>query len=169
MNKSIQKATVGAQAADKSGAQTLASQIYERIRSDIIRGDLCPGQKLKVVELSHRYEVGAIPLREALSRLATSGFVASRDQRGFAVREVSASELNDITRVRLLIEPMAFRESIENGDEAWQERLTRTHQELDKSPVYFHKSARKLNLDWEAAHDQFHKLLLSCCKSPTLI
>ena len=51
----------------------------------------------------------AIPLREALSRLATSGFVVAEDQRGFRVADVSAAELTDITDTRIHVECEALR------------------------------------------------------------
>jgi len=47
---------------------------------------------------------GAIPVREALSRLASSGFVIAEDQKGFRVASVSAKELLDITNTRVHIE-----------------------------------------------------------------
>ncbi|WZB63375.1 GntR family transcriptional regulator [Achromobacter xylosoxidans] len=70
--------------------RTAASALANDIRADIISGHLPPGGRLRIKELCERYGSGAIPLREALSRLATSGFVVAEDQRGFRVADVSA-------------------------------------------------------------------------------
>lgn len=151
-----------------SGQQTMASILYDRMRADIIRGDLGPGQKLKIAEISARYGAGAIPVREALSRLANSGFVESRDQRGFAVRKVSAAELLDITRVRVLVESAALRDAIEQGDVQWEARVIGALHALSRLPIYSDAAKRKIDPDWEAAHDELHRQLLSGCQSPWL-
>lgn len=148
---------------------TMASALAEAIRMDVIRGRLMPEQRLKIQELAKRYDAGTIPVREALSRLATSGFVEAKDQRGFFVRSVSVEELRDLTRVRLMIEPDALRDSIEHGDGAWEERVVSAHHRMTRQKVYAVGPPGELNPDWEAAHDDFHKQLLSGCSSPWLL
>jgi DNA-binding GntR family transcriptional regulator len=152
-----------------SGVLTLASQVHDRIRSDIIRGDLKPGQKLKIIETTARYGVGAIPVREALSRLAMSGFVEVKDQRGFYVRSVSAAELLDLTRVRVLLESAALRESIEVGDADWEGRVIGALHALSRLSPFDTGTPGKLDIRWERAHNEFHRQLLSACQSPCLL
>jgi len=148
---------------------TMASTLAETIRTDIIRGRLAPGMRLKVQELARLYDSGTIPVREALSRLTTSGFVYARDRRGFFVKEVSRAELLDLTRVRLMIEPAALRDSIEHGDIAWEERVLSAHHRMSKLRIHADAQAHELNLEWEAAHDNFHKQLISACTSAWLL
>ena len=57
---------------DGNGGTTRASAVYERLRADITHGALEPGSRLRVEAMCARYEVGASPLREALSRLSAS-------------------------------------------------------------------------------------------------
>lgn len=54
--------------------RTLTSYIYGQLREDIIQGKLVPDSKLKIEHLRKEYNVGATPLREALSRLSSDGF-----------------------------------------------------------------------------------------------
>jgi len=150
-------------------SSTMASALAETIRTDIIRGRLAPGQRLKVQELARHYEAGMIPVREALSRLTTSGFVYARDRRGFFVKEVSVEELRDLTRVRLIVEPVALRDSIEHGDIAWEERVLSAHHRMSRLKIHADPEEHELNLEWEAAHDDFHKQLMSACTSPWLL
>lgn len=152
-----------------SASTTLTSQVHERIRADIIRGDLKPGQKLKIAETTARYGVGAIPVREALSRLAMSGFVEVQDQRGFFVRAVSAAELQDLTRVRVLVEDAALRESIALGDADWEGRVIGALHALSRLQPYESHGERKLDIHWERLHNDFHRQLLSACQSPHLL
>jgi GntR family transcriptional regulator, carbon starvation induced regulator len=154
---------------ESEGSLTKASQLAEQLRADIICGKFTPGARLKVQELTKLYGIGSIPMREALSRLVNSGFVDARDQRGFSVRSVSAEELQDLTRIRLLIEPDAFRDSILNGDLAWEERVIAAHHRMQRQSPYVEGASNQLNAGWEAAHDDFHRQLISACASPWLI
>lgn len=148
---------------------TLTTLVHERIRADIIRGDLKPGHKLKIAEMTARYGVGAIPIREALSRLAMSGFVEVQDQRGFFVRAVSAAELQDLTRVRVLIEGAALREAIALGDADWEGRVIGALHAMSTLQPYDSSNDRKLDIHWERLHNDFHRQLLSACQSTHLL
>ncbi|MCI2807616.1 GntR family transcriptional regulator [Eoetvoesiella caeni] len=148
---------------------TMASALAETIRTDIIRGRLAPGMRLKVQELARLYDSGTIPVREALSRLTTSGFVYALDRRGFFVKEISREELLDLTRVRLMIEPAALRDSIEHGDIAWEEHVLSAHHRMSRLRIHADAMKHELDLDWEAAHDNFHRQLISACSSAWLL
>jgi len=77
---------------DTDPPRTMASALADSLRGDIIKGVHAPGAKLAIKELCQRYDAGAIPMREALSRLATSGLVVAQDQRGFRVADVSRAD-----------------------------------------------------------------------------
>jgi len=135
------------------------------VRRDIISGVFEPGTKLVLRELSERYGVGVIPLREALSRLAMSGFVDAEDQRGFRVAGVSPAELTDLTNIRKQLEADALRDSIEHGDINWETDLMTASHRLSRIPMRLEGSEESLNPAWEEAHDAFHETLLSGAES----
>src|ERR1700752_3462867 len=99
---------------------TRGEEGYDVLRFELLNGVLCPGQKLRMVELAHRFTVSQSVIREALTRLAEQGLVVATPQRGFRVRELSVPDLADLTRVRVQIESLAFRQAIECGDVAWE-------------------------------------------------
>ncbi len=148
--------------------KTQASVLTDTIRHDIIAGTFAPRSKLKMRELSERYGVGVIPLREALSRLAMSGFVDVEDQKGFRVAAVSEAELLDITRVRQRIESDALRDSIRHGDLEWETRLISAAHRLNSLPLRTADNA-DINPQWDLAHDALHSALIGACTSPWLI
>lgn len=127
-----------------------------------------PGSKLRTKELCERYGTSLIPMREALSRLASSGFVNAEDQRGFRVAEVSASDLADVTCTRLYIEKEALRRSIQRGDVAWESRLIAAHHQLSRIPME-QAGQPGITPDWDDAHTAFHRALLSACESNWLL
>lgn len=154
--------------AELTEKRTMASQLEWRVRQDIINGKLVPGSKLRLKELAESYDAGVIPLREALSRLAATGFVSSEDQKGFSVGRISADEIRDITRTRLHIECKALELSIRNGDVEWESRLIAAHHRLHRLPIV-EGPERLLRGDWEQAHETFHMALLANCDSPWLL
>ena len=54
---------------------TLSERAASLVEQDIIAGRLAPGARLGIVELVQRYEIGATPLREGLSRLVSRGLI----------------------------------------------------------------------------------------------
>ena len=156
---------------DKTGLvdkRTMASQLEARVRKDIINGRLKPGSRLRLKELADFYDAGVIPLREALSRLAATGFVDAEDQKGFSVGRISAQEIRDITDTRLHVECRALALSISRGDIEWESKVIAAHHRLDRLPV-IEGPERLLKPEWEVAHDAFHSALLSSCGSPWLL
>ena len=76
-----------------NGASTLATTLYDQLRTDLLAGLHEPGGRLAIEALCERYATSQTPLREALNRLVADGLVQRREQRGFAVTEVSAQDL----------------------------------------------------------------------------
>src|SRR5882757_6786018 len=102
------------------GSDTLSERAAGLLQRDILAGTLAPGARLGIVELAQRYEIGATPLREGLSRLVSRGLIVAIGQRGFRVADVSREDLFDITRMRVVIEVEALRLAMENGGDAWE-------------------------------------------------
>ena len=153
--------------------KSLADATHRRLRRDIIDGRLRAGAKLKLEGLAASYSVGMSPLREALSRLIGESLVVSQSQRGFWVAPLSVEELDDLTRVRSLIECEALSLSIRHGDDAWQARVARIFEELsrvERAPLApdFVPTQAALN-EWEGLNNTFHLVLVEACRSPVLV
>lgn len=101
-------------------ADVHSSNAYIQLRDDILNGTLEPSSKLQIAALKERYETSAAPVREALSRLAAEGLVIKKGQRGFWAAPVSMGEFQDVSRLRVMLEVDAFKQSIENGDLEWE-------------------------------------------------
>lgn len=156
-------------AEDKTPSATLASSVYDRLQSDILTGVLQPGQKLRLKELTERYETGNSPLREALNRLSAAGMVLREENRGFRVPTANAEDLAELTRTRCWLEEIALRESIEHGDSGWEERIVVAFHWLESSARTTGGKKATLSPDWEAHHQQFHAALISACRSKILM
>ncbi|BDI06040.1 GntR family transcriptional regulator [Sphaerotilus microaerophilus] len=143
-------------------ARSLTTMAFERLRSDILLGELKPDERLRIQGLSERYSVGATAIREALSRLVTDGLVESEDQRGFCVAPVSREELQDLTATRVAVEQIALRGAIAHGGVDWESHLLSSFHRLLRAPLPLNPSDA---LQWSQVHRQFHESLLAGCGS----
>lgn len=148
---------------------TLASAIAERLREQIARGEILPGQKLRLDDLRAAFGVSLSPLREALSRLSaeSDGFVVMEDQRGYRVAPVSADNLVEVTKLRAEYECFALREAIRQGDDTWESEIIAALYRLDK--IGRNESDPERMQQWEIAHRILHQTLLSACRMPLLL
>lgn len=151
------------------GPHTLATSIYARLRRDILRGVFRPGERLRLDALSERYEIGATPLREALNRLSAEELVNREEQRGFRVAPVSLSDLAELTKTLCWITDLALRESIKNGDAAWEESVVLAAHRLSRIPREGEEGYASFNPEWEERHRAFHLALIAACGSRWLI
>jgi DNA-binding GntR family transcriptional regulator len=144
---------------------TRASAVYEQLHSDIAHGVLAPGSKLRVEAMCERYDVGASPLREALSRLSAEGLVERNDLRGFSVAPLHWDELPILTRNRVQLESIALRESIDARDTEMEDQLVLLVHRLSRTPRSLSPASYVTNPAWEGLHRDFHRTLLSRCPS----
>lgn len=63
------------------GTKTMGSSLEAPIRNDTIVGTLRPNSKSRARDLAERDNAGPIPLRKALLRLCTNGFVIAGSER----------------------------------------------------------------------------------------
>ncbi len=148
---------------------SLTSQTYQRIHDMIIRGELPPGQKLKIETLRKTLDTGASPIREALSLLTSDHLVERIDQRGFRVVVVSGDAFQELLKTRCWVEERALRESIEHGDAHWEEEIVLANHRLNRTPRSIDDHNYVANSEWEPKHKQLHMALLSACGSSILL
>jgi GntR family transcriptional regulator, carbon starvation induced regulator len=140
--------------------------VYGALRSDILFGRRLPSSRLPINEIAEEHTVSVSVVREAVTRLASEDLVEATPQRGFRVRPISLAHFRDLTWVRIQIETMALRESIERGDVAWEADLVAAHHRLAVTPMYLEDGTG--NTEWMAAHGAFHAALASAAGSPVL-
>jgi GntR family carbon starvation induced transcriptional regulator len=76
--------------------ETLAENVYEQMRADLLTGVLEPGTALRVEDMKQRYGASTSPLREAMFRLASEGFLLLSSQRGFRAGALTEGDLLDL-------------------------------------------------------------------------
>ncbi len=146
---------------------TTASAVtaYDLLRSEILNGDLMPGERLRAADLNARYQLGLTPIREALLRLASEGLVLNENNRGAWVRQISVAELHDLFSTRRELETTCLRMAMQNRTPEWEAEILRTLHLLSSAPVPGTVEDRDGAARWEAFHREFHFALVSACSS----
>jgi GntR family carbon starvation induced transcriptional regulator len=149
--------------------RTLATAAYDRLRHDILRCVLQPGERLRLHQLAESYKFGVGSIREALYRLVGDGLVVSEEQRGFSVSMVSRESLFDLLSMRLLLEEHGIRKSIEEGGVDWEVGVMSAFHRLAKCGGSNSADPRVVDAEWERCHAAFHHSLVAGCNSPLLL
>jgi DNA-binding GntR family transcriptional regulator len=77
------------------------------LRDTIVRGELLPGTRLVLEELSQRYAISMTPIREAFSILESEGLIVQTPHRGAVVAPLDREELLELYAIRGAIEELA--------------------------------------------------------------
>ncbi|MFI1422002.1 GntR family transcriptional regulator [Streptomyces sp. NPDC020731] len=101
----------------------LRDRVYEALLELITTRALQPGQHLVESELAGHLGVSRQPVREALQRLNTEGWVDLRPAQGAFVHEPTEEEADQLLTVRTLLEAEAARLAAGNADGAGVEAL----------------------------------------------
>jgi DNA-binding GntR family transcriptional regulator len=84
-----------------------ASATYQSIKQRIMNRTYAPGGKLSEARLAAELGVGRSPVRSALARLQSEGWIAVSPQSGTYVKGLNEDEMKEIFELRLLLEPAA--------------------------------------------------------------
>jgi GntR family transcriptional regulator, carbon starvation induced regulator len=153
----------------QANGSTLVERVVLLIQRDILTGVLKPAARLRVLDLARRYEIGATPIREALSRLGALGLVHAIGNRGFHVNAMSKEDLEDITHAREVIEADALRLAIERGDRQWEANIVAALYRLRKATAPTGGKGLEGQDEFDQAHKNFHSALIAACGSPRLL
>jgi DNA-binding GntR family transcriptional regulator len=93
-------------------ATTAVQRAANLIREGIVTGRFEPGIRLKVADLTESFDIGTMPVREALRKLEGEGLIEIEANRGATVRRLDRKFVQDIYELRAQVELYAIRHSI---------------------------------------------------------
>ncbi len=109
---------------------TLPERIADRLRRDILRGELAPGASIKERDSAAALGVSRTPLREATRILATEGLVVLRPARSPVVADPSLKEVSDAIVVLRALETLSGRLACEVATEADLAEIRSLHEKM---------------------------------------
>ncbi|SDG04529.1 GntR family transcriptional regulator [Pseudonocardia oroxyli] len=138
------------------GAQSLVELALERIRGDILRGAIAPGERLVEEQLTRRFGISRAPVREALRLLGQQGLVEHLPRRGVRVAELSATDMAELFGLRDALERYAVETALAAPPDP--ERLA----VLERATERIERAATQdASLDRADAHREFHVALVA--------
>lgn len=148
---------------------SVTENIFEKIKYDIVFGNLEPDQKLKLNLLQKEYNVSISILREVLNRLCGDGFIIYKVQKGFFVSPISKKDLYEIADLRIILETHALEISIKNKDYEWEAELLGAYHKLNHAENELEKNNLNAKSLWTKYDAEFHQMLIKKCNSLNLI
>ena len=94
----------------------IRDEVHDTIRKAIIRRKYAPGERLQEEALAAELGVSRTPVREALRKLEVDGLVTYYPHKGSVVAGVSLDEVEDLYRVRLVLEVLIVRRAAERAN-----------------------------------------------------
>jgi DNA-binding GntR family transcriptional regulator len=88
--------------------------LVEALRHDIMTGTLKPGQRIDLDEWAERMGASRTPVRLALERLETEGFVKLSGRRGATIIDVTMTHIEDVLSTRLVLDSALGRAGARN-------------------------------------------------------
>jgi len=94
----------------KQEVRVLADWVTASLREAILNGYFDPGEKLDQDLIAEELRVSRTPVREALKRLESEGFIEVRPHYGAFIAEVSPQDIREVYEVRRLLEVEVVRQ-----------------------------------------------------------
>ncbi|KWX66972.1 GntR family transcriptional regulator [Mycobacterium sp. NAZ190054] len=133
----------------RDGAAALS--IVDELRRVILDGAVPPGTPIPVGEVADMFGVSHIPVRESLKTLTGEGLVQHRPNSGYAVAQLTASELAEMYLVRETLESAAMAAAVHKATDADHALLTEVHETLEQALKFddaqaYHRNSRKFHM-----------------------
>ncbi len=93
--------------------RSLADQVYERLRRNIVSGELAPGSRIVELDIARQMGTSQGPVREALQRLEREGLVQRQSHSATFVTALELDEMYELFSIRSVIEGFAIRHTVE--------------------------------------------------------
>jgi DNA-binding GntR family transcriptional regulator len=151
---------------------SLADEIAHRLQRDILDGRIALGERLAQDELCARFEVSRTPIREALTKLQSSGLVSLRPNLGAIVRTPPRREVQEVYELRAELEGFAAERAAARIDALGLRRLERTQEDLVAAVSGLDPAVAdagtELTTAIGAANDGFHDVILTAADNRAL-
>ena len=146
-------------------AQTAAERAYQEVRQRILDGRLPAGRRLKELDLARELGISRTPVRDALSRLNVEGLLDFRPNLGATVAVWSEVQIEQMFRIRAMLEPFAAEIAASEIGEAEIGEL-RALCGIMEEAARRESSADLMRL--AAANARFHRMIIDATRSEHL-
>ena len=144
--------------------QSLAGAVMERLREQILNGELREGEQLRQDAIATEFQISRIPVREALSHLAAEGLITIVANRGAVVSSLAPEEIEQLFETRAVLECYMLRCAIPNLQESDFQKAEGILKSFEES---LEQDSEIVN--WGAWNWSFHSTLYAPANRPTML
>ncbi|MCD6384944.1 GntR family transcriptional regulator [Candidatus Sumerlaeota bacterium] len=144
---------------DLSKYDPLRKDITRLLRNAIIRGELSPGERLIEPEIADKLGVSRTPVREALLKLESEGFVKFIPRKGAVVAPYSIKDVSEIYELLIELESLAAKKATPFMTPEHLEQIISLEQRFENATDHMEKSE---------ANSAFHQYYINLCGNELL-
>ena len=142
--------------------KSLREEVYDSLKKSILHGKLKAGQRLIEETLAHQIGISRTPVREAFHKLERDDLVTRLPKGGFAVREFTKEDVEEIFGIRSALESYAAYLATFHIP---SERISILEKKIEESERALENGDDEKVVQ---LHTEFHDLLYKSCKSKKL-
>ena len=146
-------------------ADTMTERAYRAIRRRILDGVYDSHEFLREQSLARTLEISRTPVREALRRLVSEGWIEQIPHCGARVVEWTREDAEEVFELRGILESHAARRAATRMDTSNWDRLAELVDAMEALAASAHPDARE---DIAPLNDEFHRIILESAGSPRL-
>lgn len=139
-----------------------AQQIYSTLRDMIIAMDVMPGSRVTESQLANHFDVSRTPVRAALQRLESEGFLTIKSKQGCFIRNIDMLQISHYYDVRVVLENLVLEEITKQKDHSGLSELA---EQWDPQAQHF---GLQVSDDLKLAEEHFHLQLAKISRNSVL-
>jgi DNA-binding GntR family transcriptional regulator len=144
-------------------SDSVVDRVYEQLKAMAVSFEFKPGERLNEGAIASRLGVSRTPLREALNRLNTEGFLRFAPGRGFFCRELDAQEIFDLYELRKSIEIASVRLAIKRARDQDIDALLTFLRDTGPDP------GERTSMELVKLDETFHERLMSMSNNAEML
>lgn len=141
--------------------KTIQEIVYDKLKQRIVSGVYEPGARLIASDLAAEFNISRMPVREALTRLGTTGLVDIIPYKGAVVNEFTVEDFVEIYHIRAVLEGLAARLACPNLREQDLEKMRLANLEIKEM-------MNENDVDFQRVNRIFHSTIWERTKSERL-
>ncbi|GGD98886.1 transcriptional regulator, GntR family [Gemmobacter megaterium] len=151
------------QARTSDSALSAHDRLYRVLRTQVMHGEIAPGQALTLRGLAQQHGMSVTPVREALQRLVAEGALTLSSSGRVATPELTPERIEELAAIRALIEPEMASRALPRAHFALIDRLTAINT-LNAEAV-----ARQDAVAYIRTNLEFHRTLYLRAQAPAML
>lgn len=115
--------------------KTVHAIVKDKLREEIISGNIAPGTKLTINQIAKQYNVSQMPVRQAFQSLEAERLIEILPYKGARVLELDVNFVKDIFELRSGLECLMARLSMSNIDEETIKTLKSINNDMKQAEI----------------------------------